>query len=413
MKKKPIDELVKKIDSLGDVTLIGIGPMSSNVIESCFELAKLYRFPLMFIASRNQIDKKELGGGYVNGWDQFDFANRIKEVAENNNFYDYYICRDHGGPWQRDEERNAHFEVNHAMDIAKKSFASDIEAGFDLIMVDPTKDPFTMGKVVDLDFVLEKTIDLIEFCEQERKKHNIERLAYEVGTEETNGGLTQVEVYNVFLEKLKKGLTKRGLPMPLFVVGQTGTLVKSTRQAGRFNYKNTKTLTDMAKKHGVYLKEHNADYLDNASLVLHIPARVTAANVAPQFGYVETKSYLSLCKVEDKLFENNIISTKSNLYTILLENAIKTNRWKKWVSEKDASKSYDEIINNKKLAREILEIAGHYTLGKDVVENEVKKLFANLSLCNIDGKRFVKDHIKASIMEYIDCFNLKNVLDRI
>ncbi|MBR3329548.1 class II D-tagatose-bisphosphate aldolase, non-catalytic subunit [Candidatus Saccharibacteria bacterium] len=413
MKKIPLNELVRKVGSFGDATLIGIGPMSSNVVESCFELAKLYRFPLMFIASRNQIDKKELGGGYVNGWDQFDFVNAIEKIAQKNSFYDYYVCRDHGGPWQRDEERNAHLELDQAMKIAKESFISDIEAGFDLIMVDPTKDPFTMGKVVDLDFVLEKTVELIEFCEQERKRRKIGVIAYEVGTEETNGGLTQVETYNVFLEKLNKELKRRGLPTPLFAVGQTGTLVKSTRQAGIFNYQNAKILTDMAKTHGVYLKEHNADYLDSASLALHIPAGITAVNVAPQFGYVETKSYLSLCMIEDELLKNGAIASKSNLYAVLLENAIKIGRWKKWVSEEDGLKSYGEILEDKKLAREILEIAGHYVLDVDVVKNEVGKLFANLNSCNIDGKEFVKDHIKASIMEYITCFNMKYILDRL
>ena len=413
MKKVPLNELVKKANSLGDVTLIGIGPMSSNVIESCFELAKLYRFPLMFIASRNQIDKKELGGGYVNGWDQFDFAEAIRKIAEKNDFYDYYICRDHGGPWQRDEERNAHLGVERAMEIAKESFVSDIEAGFDLIMVDPTKDPFTMGKVVDLEFVLQKTADLIKFCEQERKKRNMGDIAYEVGTEETNGGLTQVETYDVFLERLNDELTKKGLPIPLFAVGQTGTLVKSTTQAGAFNFKNAKVLTDMAHKHGVYLKEHNADYLDSASLAMHIPANVAASNVAPQFGYVETKSYLALCEVENWLLKNNAISAKSNLRAVLLENAIKTNRWKKWVSADDAAKTYDEIIKDESLAEEILEIAGHYTLDQEVVKNEIGKLFANLESCNIDGQKFVKDHIKASIMEYITCFNMKYLLDRI
>lgn len=413
MNKMPLDELVKKINSFGNATLIGIGPMSSNVIESCFELAKLYRFPLMFIASRNQIDKKEFGGGYVNGWDQFDFVNTIKEVARKNDFHDYYVCRDHGGPWQRDEERNAHLDVEHAMEIAKESFIGDIEAGFDLIMVDPTKDPFTMGKVVDLDFVLNKTVELIEFCEQERKKRNIKSIAYEVGTEETNGGLTSVEIYDDFLTKLNSKLIKKGLPTPLFAVGQTGTLVKFTMQAGEFNYQNAKILTDMAKKHSVYLKEHNADYLDSASLILHIPANVAAANVAPQFGYVETKSYLSLCEVENELFRNGAISMASNLRDILLKSAIKTNRWKKWVSEEDSMKSYDEIIKEKELANNILDIAGHYTLNEYDVKKEIKILFTNLSSCNIDGKEFVKNQIKASIMEYITCFNLKFSLDRI
>lgn len=51
----------------------------------------------MFIASRNQVDADELGGGYVNGWNQFSFIDAIKEVAKEVDFDGlYYVCRDHG-----------------------------------------------------------------------------------------------------------------------------------------------------------------------------------------------------------------------------------------------------------------------------------------------------------------------------
>lgn len=36
-------------------------------------------------------------------------------------------------------------------------------------MIDPTKDPFEVGKVIPLETVLERTVDLIAFCEEERK----------------------------------------------------------------------------------------------------------------------------------------------------------------------------------------------------------------------------------------------------
>ena len=115
----------------------------------------------------------------------------------------YYLCRDHGGPWQRDKERNDHLPTEKAMELGKKSYVADIEAGFDLLMIDPTKDPFEVGKVIPLDTVLERTVDLIEFCENERKVRNLPEIGYEVGTEETNGGLTSTETYETFILKLK------------------------------------------------------------------------------------------------------------------------------------------------------------------------------------------------------------------
>ena len=54
---------------------------------------------IMYIASRNQVDVDEFGGGYVNGWDQARFAADIKKAADEVGYAgDYYLCRDHGGP---------------------------------------------------------------------------------------------------------------------------------------------------------------------------------------------------------------------------------------------------------------------------------------------------------------------------
>ena len=74
------------------------------------------------IASRNQVDMDEMGAGYVNGWDQTRFAADIKKVADEVGYTGpYYLCRDHGGPWQRDEERNAHLPEDEAMELASPS----------------------------------------------------------------------------------------------------------------------------------------------------------------------------------------------------------------------------------------------------------------------------------------------------
>ena len=72
-----------KLQVSGDhATMVGIGPMSPNMIQAVFELAKDEDFPPMFIASRNQVDMDEMGAGYVNGWDQTRFAADIKKVAD-------------------------------------------------------------------------------------------------------------------------------------------------------------------------------------------------------------------------------------------------------------------------------------------------------------------------------------------
>lgn len=412
--KKVVESLLELQKTGESATLLGIGPMSKNCVQATLELSKEDDYPVMFIASRNQVDADELGGGYVNGWNQFTFAKAVEEVAEEigyDNFY--YMCRDHGGPWQRDQERNDHLPTEKAMELGRKSYVADIEAGFDLLMIDPTKDPFEVGKVIPLETVLNRTVELIEFCETERKVRNLPEIGYEVGTEETNGGLTSTETYETFILQLKEALEKRGLPMPTFIVGQTGTLTRKTEQVGTFNFKNAYDLAQMAKGYGVGLKEHNGDYLDDVTLLEHIPSEITATNVAPQYGTEETRAYLNLAAVEAKLVENDLVTEPSKTREVLLVHAIKSERWRKWMVGDQKELTVDEIMQDTALSDEILDIAGHYTFNDDEVKNEIARLYANLEKHNIHGQRYVIDHIKRPIRDYAECYNLKGVTTRI
>lgn len=412
--KKVVESLLELQKTGESATLLGIGPMSKNCVQATLELSKEDDYPVMFIASRNQVDADELGGGYVNGWNQFSFAKAVEEVAEEigyDNFY--YMCRDHGGPWQRDQERNDHLPTEKAMELGRKSYVADIEAGFDLLMIDPTKDPFEVGKVIPLETVLNRTVELIEFCETERKVRNLPEIGYEVGTEETNGGLTSTETYETFILQLKEALEKRGLPMPTFIVGQTGTLTRKTEQVGTFNFKNAYDLAQMAKGYGVGLKEHNGDYLDDVTLLEHIPSEITATNVAPQYGTEETRAYLNLAAVEAKLVENGLVTEPSKTREVLLVHAIKSERWRKWMVGDQKELTVDEIMQDTALSDEILDIAGHYTFNDNEVKNEIARLYANLEKHNIHGQRYVIDHIKRPIRDYAECYNLKGVTTRI
>ncbi|WP_239734622.1 class II D-tagatose-bisphosphate aldolase, non-catalytic subunit [Mammaliicoccus sp. G-M28] len=418
MKNLSIKNVVKGLLDLQDKdesgTIIGIGPMSKNCVQAALEVSKEKDFPIMFIASRNQVDAEEFGGGYVNGWNQFTFVDAVKEVSDKIAYDNYYyMCRDHGGPWQRDKERNDHLEPEKAMSLGKKSYIADIEAGFSLLMIDPTKDPFEVGKVIPLETVIERTVELIEFCEEERKKRNLPEIGYEVGTEETNGGLTSTETYEKFILRLKEELETRNLPLPTFIVGQTGTLTRKTEQVGEFNFNNAKELAKMAKRYGVGLKEHNGDYLDDISLLEHIPSKITATNVAPQYGTEETRAYLKLAKLESRLFDNGLIESTSNIYNVLLDESIKSERWRKWMVGDQVEMTIEDVIKDKNLSNEVIDIAGHYTFNNEKVKKEIDHLYNNLNDNGIDGNRFVIDHIKRPIRDYAECYNLTGITTKI
>ncbi len=415
--KITLNEVVQKMLTFNGkdrVSMLGIGPMSKTLIKASMLLAKEKDFPLMFIASRNQVDADKLGGGYVCNWDQQRFAAAITEVAEETNFDGlYYLCRDHGGPWQRDNERNAHLPEEDAMKLGKESYLIDLLNGFDLLHIDPTKDPYVVGKVINMDVNINRTVELIDYIEKERTAHNLPAISYEVGTEETNGGLTSSENYEAFIRKLMICLDEKGLPHPSFIVGNTGTLTRLTENIGHVDSSSCKILSSVAKKYHVGLKEHNGDYLDDAVLLEHPALGVTAMNVAPEFGTVETQAYLKLIEVEKRLAGQGLVKEISLLGKTLREESVKSGRWKKWMVDGKDKLSTEEIFQDEKLTSLITEISGHYTFNNDNVKQEIRKLYKNLATNGISGEKYVIYKIKNAIDHYVECFNLEGLTTKL
>ena len=94
-------------------TLLGVGPMSKNCIDASLELASNHDIPLFLIASRRQIDSEEFGGGYVNNWTTKKFSNYVIDQDKKGNIL---LSRDHGGPWQNNQEVASNLSLNRAMD---------------------------------------------------------------------------------------------------------------------------------------------------------------------------------------------------------------------------------------------------------------------------------------------------------
>ena len=394
-------------------TLLGIGPMSETLILATLKLAKEKSFPIMFIASRNQIDAEEFGRGYVRNWDQADFAGAIRRIADDIGFDGLcYLCRDHGGPWQRDKERSDKLPPDEAMNIAKASFLADLEAGFHLLHIDPTKDPHVDG-VVPMESVISRTVDLIEYVEEQRKKLNLSPVAYEVGTEETNGGLTSPEAYEDFINQLSGRLNEKGLPLPLFIVGQTGTLTRLTENVGHFDAVSARRLSEAAMKHGIGLKEHNGDYLPDSILLAHPALGITAANVAPEFGVAETAAYLTLAEIERKFYEINMLDKQSNLFEIIKTETVNDGRWRKWLVDDDAHLPADKVLANDDLSKLITNVGGHYSFEKPAVKNALSLMFNNLATLGINPQDYVESYIKRVIGRYTDSFNMTGLTERI
>jgi len=412
-----ITDMVRALQGMrntgGFSTLLGIGPMSPMVLEGALELGKEQDFPILFIASRNQVDMRLYGGGYVSSWDQEQFCAAIRSMTEKVGFDGlYYICRDHGGPWQRDEERAAALPEKEAMTRSIASYLADLDAGFDLLHIDPTKDPH-MENAIDMDVVLERTVRLIAAVEAYREEKGMAPVGYEVGTEETNGGLTGLEAFETFIGRLMEMLGARGLPKPQFIVGQTGTLVRLTENAGRFSIGSAQNLSAAAARFGMELKEHNSDYLSDEALLLHPALGVGSSNVAPEFGVAETRAYLSLARLERELYDEGIVRRHGNLPQALSRAAVETGRWRKWMVDEKARYSVERVWEDAALTLRIAEIGGHYTFEMPAVAAEIQALFGNLERAGVPARRYVLDEIKRCIGRYVNHYRLRGLTGRL
>ena len=208
-------------------TLLGVGPMSKICVDAAIELANDHRIPLILIASRRQIDSEEFGGGYVNNWTTQQFADYVLDQDKAGRIV---LARDHGGPWQNEREKQGNLGLRKAMDSAKRSYARDIDAGFQILHVDPSVDPHGTPTVED---TLERLFELYEFCWSYARQAGREIL-FEVGTEEQSGSTNTPEELRFTLAEIKKFCAKNHLPFPAFVVVQTGTPVMETRNVGSF-----------------------------------------------------------------------------------------------------------------------------------------------------------------------------------
>jgi len=415
--KKPIClsdvlNVLKKVEKEKNrkVTLLGIGPMSRFIVRATLELAKEYNFPPMFIASRNQVESKELGGGYISGWDQKGLVEEIRKTANEVGFEGpIFICRDHGGPWLKDEEFAQKLSEEEAMDRAKASYLADIRAGFNVLHVDCTVDPHIEG-YVPLEVVIKRTVELINYIEEHRKKEKIRKIGYEVGTEKTAGGLTEKKTFDKFLGNLIAELEKRSLPKPDFIVGQTGTLIKMQENVGGFDYTTASNLVAVAKKYKIGFKEHNADFLEDNVLKAHPTLGITAANTGPEFSVSEVKAYLKLADMEKRIAQEKGYPP-SDFTFIFQKMAVRSRRWQKWLKENQIDLTEDRIMQDPTLIREITIVAGRYVLDEQTVREEKERMFENLKRWGVvdEPEKEIIENIKNSMLRWIEVFNLKDL----
>ena len=389
-------------------TLLGVGPMSSLVVRAALEVGREAECPVMLIASRNQVDSAAFGGGYAEGWTQDSFTASIRRLAQEVGFAGpLWVCRDHGGPWHRDEELRGRLPLEEAMASALRSYQADVQAGFHLLHVDPTRDP--SGRV-SLGAVTERSLTLVRSIERVRREGGLAPISYEIGTEETSGGLTGEADFTGFISGLLDHLSAEGLPRPAFIVGQSGTLVRMHENVGTFDGATAQRLAGIARKHGLGFKEHNADYVPTEMLAEHPALGITAANIAPELGAAETEALLALADREAAALQAKPVAgvTPSGLRQTVTEKALATGRWMKWLRAAEKGTTEAELRADPARLAEMALVCGHYVFTDPEVQAARRRLYDNARTLGIttDPERAVLDGVKEDIVRYVEAFRL-------
>ncbi|WP_145926741.1 tagatose-6-phosphate kinase [Amycolatopsis orientalis] len=273
---------------------------------------------LMLVASRGQIDAEALGGGYVENWTTEAYTDFVRSIDPDRRIL---LCRDHGGPWQRQSDVDEGLDEKEAMASSLESFRCDIRAGMDLLHVDASKEG---SAPADFDTALSRLVALCGECDESARRDGRD-VAFEVGLERQDATIDDPRDFADKLLRIMDELERLSLPRPAFVVGQTGTKVVGTTNQGAFRgcgrqVDAVRAIVELCRERGTALKAHNADYLHPEQLDGLVSAGVDAINIAPEVGVAETRAILGWLKEKELRAEEDFF----------LDLAFNSKAWVKW-----------------------------------------------------------------------------------
>lgn len=373
-------------------TLLGVGVVSRLTVEAAVELANEHDVDLMLIPSRRQVDMDTLGAGYVEGWSADRFAGFVRARDQRGRVL---LCRDHGGPWQNSTELTRAMSESDAMASAMASYEEDIAAGFSVLHIDTSVGP---DGEPPSDVALERLYTLYAQCSETARRLGRD-VAFEIGTEEQDAVTHDLGDLAGMVEQVQRFCGEQSFELPLFVVAQTGTKVMEARNVGSFGspYRirgempseiYVPQLVDRLRSLDVLLKQHNTDYLGDDSLRSLPRCRISAANVAPEFGVTETRALLHVLEA------NGLLELRDRF----LELAHGCGKWQKWMLDDTRATDRDRAV-----------IAGHYVFSTPEFAAIRHDACGRLAARGVDLDTHLKARVKAAIWRYLDCFRLTGV----
>jgi len=384
-------------------TLLGVCPLSEEVVVATLREAEAAAgFVPMFVATPRQVDADR---GYT-GWSQTELVAFVEETAASVGYEgEYVVARDHGGPYQSTRDRgNADVPVETAMEYAAELFTRDVRAEFDVLHVDATEDPHT-DEPLALDEVARRTAALIDHIETVCEAEGLPKVSYEVGTEEIEGGMTETDDFEGFVERLRSELADRDLDVidrVLFVVGQVGTTMRLSRE-NDFDAEKARELLAITDDHDLFLKVHYTDWLPDAELERFPALGIGAANVGPEFAAAIVEELERLEARERRAIEGTGAEPSAFMATIESA-AVEDAPWRKFAPS-DLGGDRDRFVANHR--RDIAICVGRYVLNDSEVAAARETLYGNLRehAGVTDPHERVLASVQAAVHRYVEAFD--------
>ena len=182
----------------------------------------------------------------------------------------------------------------------------------------------------------------------------------------------------------------------MFIVAQTGTKVMEDKNIGTLgnplrrggqlsSETHVSKIIDICNQYGIMLKQHNTDYLDDKTLSWMVSVGIHSANVAPEYGVIETKAFINI------LEENNLDDLLDSFFDL----AYNSNKWQKWT-----------LPNTKLTDREKATLCGHYIFATKKFLEIKKYSSEELAKKSISLNDILYSNVKKSIKRFMDCFQL-------
>jgi D-tagatose-1,6-bisphosphate aldolase subunit GatZ/KbaZ len=397
---RPLNEVVRRIIELREqgtqLTLLAACPNSVAVLEAAVKVAAGNNLPMLFAATLNQVDRD---GGYT-GWTPVAFVEQIRAFARKYNWDGpLYPCLDHGGPWLKDLHTLQGLSLQATMDEVKQTLVACLEAGYQLLHVDPTVDrTLPPGEAIAIKTVIARTAELIGHVETARIRLGLPPVAYEVGTEEVAGGLVDYDNFCAFIGGLRRKLEGRGLEnaWPCFIVGRVGTDLHTSD----FAPGDARKLYEIVAPLGALIKGHYTDWVSNPQ---DYPLTgVGGANVGPEFTAAEYLALADLCEKEKELCRNRHGMAPSTFMAVLERAVFESGRWQKWLHGGETE--WGSLSPDRRSW--LTQTGARYIWTQPAVVLARQALYGNLSRVIRDPHQAVVDRIAQSMEKYVVGFRL-------